>query len=70
MDFAWQQSELLSLYCAWQAAVEGAVSTSEKLASSVADAAGTLSQAVASLGKVGARDVVIKDLTKEAAKAM
>ena len=40
------------------------------MASSVADVAGSLTQAVASLGKVGASNVVIKDLAKETAKAL
>jgi len=53
-----------------QAVSDGASSTAAKVASSVADVAGTLTQAVASLGKVGASDVVIRDLAKETATSV
>ena len=53
-----------------QAVAEGASSAAAKVASSVADAAGTLTQAVSSLGKVGASEIVIKDLAKQTARSM
>ena len=53
-----------------QAVADGASSTAAKVASSVADVAGTLTQAVSSIGKVGASNVVIKDLAKETARSL